>query len=137
MKRRAFISVYDKIGLVDFARNLVEKFQYEIVATGETYEVLSNANIDVINITDFCEASILSNDYNALNEKILAGILANSSDTEALNHLESLAIKDFDTVVVNLKPLSEIEEKTSNIDDIVSEIDIVGITLLRAAAKKL
>ena len=34
MKRRAFISVYDKVGLIDFAKNLVEKFDYEIVAGG-------------------------------------------------------------------------------------------------------
>ena len=53
MKRRAFISVYDKVGLIDFAKNLVEKFDYEIVAGGDTYEFLKSAEIDVIDIAEF------------------------------------------------------------------------------------
>ena len=57
MKRRAFISVYDKVGLVDFAKNLVEKFDYEIVAGGDTYEFLKNADIEVIDISEFSNIS--------------------------------------------------------------------------------
>ena len=57
MKRRAFISVYDKVGLIDFAKNLVEKFDYEIVAPGETLEVLKNAGIEVIDAAEFSNTS--------------------------------------------------------------------------------
>ena len=53
MKRRAFISVYDKVGLIDFARNLTEKFEYEIVASGDTYELLKKADIPAQNLTEF------------------------------------------------------------------------------------
>ena len=67
MKRRAFINVYDKASLEDFARNLVEKFDYEIVSMGETYDLLNSAGIDVIDIKDFAGTpNILSGKYNAL-----------------------------------------------------------------------
>ena len=135
MKRRAFISVYDKAGIEDFVRNLIEKFQYEIVASGDTYTTLSNAGIEVINISEYNESNFLTNDYNVLGERILAGILANSNDIRELNQLETFTVKEFDTVIVNFKPFKEIEMKTSNIDEMISEIDIAGVTLLRAAAK--
>ena len=136
MKRRAFISVYDKVGLIDFAKNLTEKFDYEIVAGGDTYELLRSAEIEVINLSEFSNtAGLLMNKFEALSETILAGILANSSDVRELNELEKLAIKSFDMVVVNVCPFEKIAEEYSNIDDIVKNIDIAGITLLRAASK--
>ena len=136
MKRRAFISVYDKVGLIDFARNLTEKFDYEIVAGGDTYELLHSAEIEVINLSEFSNtAGLLMNKFEALSETILAGILANSSYVRELDELEKLAIKSFDMVVVNVCPFEKIEEEYSNIDDIAKNIDIVGITLLRAASK--
>ena len=48
MKRRAFLSVYDKVGLIDFAKNLTEKFDYEIVAGGDTYELLRSAALRLL-----------------------------------------------------------------------------------------
>lgn len=136
MKRRAFISVYDKVGLIDFAKNLTEKFDYEIVAGGDTYELLRSAEIEVINLSEFSNtAGLLMSKFEALSETILAGILANSSDVRELNELEKLAIKSFDMVVVNVCPFEKIAEEYSNIDDIVKNIDIAGITLLRAASK--
>ena len=109
MKRRAFISVYDKVGLIDFAQNLVEKFDYEIVASGDTYDFLSSAGIDVINCTEFSNNSgFLSSDFSALNETVFAGILANCPDTKNLNNIEKTVIKPFDMVVVNLCPFEKI-----------------------------
>ena len=136
MKRRAFISVYDKVGLIDFARNLVEKFDYEIVAGGDTYELLKSAEIEAINLAEFSNTSgILSKDFEALNETILAGILSNSSDVRELNELERIAIKSFDMVVVNVCPYERIILESSNMDEMIRKIDLVGITLLRAGAK--
>ena len=75
MKRRAFISVYDKVGLIDFAKNLVEKFDYEIVASGDTYELLKNSDIDVIDIAEFSVSSgLLVKELEGFNETVLAGI---------------------------------------------------------------
>ncbi len=136
MKRRAFISVYDKVGLIDFAKNLVEKFDYEIVAGGDTYDLLKSAEIEAINLADFSNTSgILSKDFEALNETVLAGILSNSSDVRELNELERIAIKSFDMVVVNVCPYERIILESSDMDEMIRKIDLVGITLLRAGAK--
>lgn len=137
MKRRAFISVYDKVGLIDFAQNLVEKFDYEIVASGDTYDFLSSAGIEAINCSEFSNSlGLLPKDFCALNEIVFAGILANGFDTKELSQAEKNAIKPFDMVVVNLCPFEKIVfENNENPDNIFSNIDIVGCALLRAAAK--
>ena len=136
MKRRAFISVYDKVGLIDFAQNLVEKFDYEIVASDDTYEFLKNAGLDVINVADFSNSSgLLSKDYNAINETVFACILANSPDSRELKELEKFAIKSFDMVVVNICPFEKIMFESSDVDQMINKIDIVGISILRAGAK--
>ena len=131
MKRRAFISVYDKTGLVEFTHNLVEKFDYEIVASGDTYDFLKSSGIDVINCTDFSNSlGILQSDYSAMNEVFFAGILANSSDIKNMELLERSVIKAFDMVVVNLAPIDNL-----GAEDIINKIDVVGCAILRAAAK--
>ncbi len=137
MKRRAFISVYDKVGLVEFAQNLVDKFDYEIVASGDTYDYLNKSGIAVTDCNEFSSnIGILPSDYSAMNETVFAGILANSSDVNEMNALEKAAIKPYDMVVVNLCPFEKIAiENTGDIDSMVNNIDIVGCALLRAAAK--
>lgn len=136
MKRRAFISVYDKVGLIDFAKNLVEKFDYEIVAGGDTYELLKNAEIEVINVADFSNASgFLTKDFDALSENIFAGILANSTDARELNELERLAIKSFDMVVVNICPFEKVMLESNDVGAMIEKIDIVDVAILRAGAK--
>ena len=134
MKRRAFISVYDKTGLIDFVKNLIGKFEFEIVSGGDTYEYLKSAGIDTIDVNEYSNvAGLLTKDYNALSETIIAGILKGTPDYKNINELESLAVKAFDMVVVNLRPFEEIT--SSNIDDLINKIDIAGCTILRAAAK--
>ena len=65
MKRRAFISVYDKTGLEDFARNLSEKFEYEIVASEDTYNVLKQAGIEATNVSEYVQnGGFLSKEFN-------------------------------------------------------------------------
>ena len=136
MKRRAFISVYEKSGLIDFARNLTEKFNFEIVSDGDTYDLLKKSDIEVTSIEEFTNTtSFLSKDYLKLNETILSGILANSQDTEALNEIEKMTVKSFDMVVVNVCPLDKLPSQLFDIDEIISKIDIPSITILRAAAK--
>ena len=136
MKRRAFISVYEKSGLIDFARNLTEKFNFEIVSDGDTYDLLKKSDIEVTSIEEFTNTtSFLSKDYLKLNETILSGILANSPDTEALNEFERMTVKSFDMVVVNVCPLDKLPSQLFDIDEIISKIDIPSITILRAAAK--
>ena len=136
MKRRAFISVYDKVGLIDFAKNLVEKFDYEIVAGGDTFDVLTNSGIEVINVSEFSNfAGLLKKDYELLSETLMGGIMANSSDTGTLTPAEKAVIKPFDMVVVNLCPIEKYTLENSNPDELIKNIDIPGITILRAGAK--
>ena len=109
MKRRAFISVYDKTGLEDFARNLSEKFEYEIVASEDTYNVLVKAGIEATNVSEYVQnGGFLSKEFNCLNETILASILAETPDVRELNEIESSVVRAFDMVVVNLKPIDEV-----------------------------
>ncbi len=136
MKRRAFISVYEKIGLIDFAKNLVEKFDYEIVASGDTYEFLKSAEVDVIDVREFTTAAgVMNKDSDLLSETVLAAILANSYGSEDLTELEKAVIKPFDMVVVNLCPFEKLLFDEKDLDGAISKIDIAGFTLLRAAAK--
>ncbi len=136
MKRRAFISVYDKVGLEDFARNLSEKFEYEIVAGNDTYELLKQAGIEALNVSEFSQGNgFLVKDYDCLNETIFASILAESSDSMELNELERAVVKTFDMVVVNLRPIDEIISDASDADEALSKIDVAGLAVLRAAAK--
>lgn len=135
MKRRAFISVYDKTGLEDFARNLSEKFEYEIVASDDTYNALKQAGIEAINVSDFSQGgSLLTKSYDCLNETVFASILAGSSDTIELNELEKAIVKSFDMVVVNLRPIEDVISQSQE-DDIISNIDVAGLAVLRVAAK--
>jgi len=136
MKRRAFINVYDKTGLEDFARNLSEKFEYEIVACGDTYDVLKQNGIEVINASDFSQNSaFLVKDYDCLNETILASVLAESSDAKELNELERAVIKSFDMVVINLRSIEDIISTSHDADEVLSKVDVAGLAVLRAAAK--
>lgn len=136
MKRRAFISVYDKVGLIDFARNLTEKFEYEIVASGDTYELLKKADISAQNLAEFAPmGSLLGENFDALNSSVLSGVLANSSDTKELSEMEKMTIKPFDMVVVNLCPFDRLELDSTDVEDLLGKIDIAGVTLLRAGAK--
>ena len=74
-------------------------------------------------------------DYNALSETLLAAVLANSNDSRLLSDLERVAIKPFDMVVVNLCPFEKLALESSDTEEVISKIDIAGITLLRAGAK--
>lgn len=136
MKRRAFISVYDKVGLEDFAKNLSEKFEYEIVASGDTYDALKQADVDVVNVAEFSQNSgLLKKDYDCLNETVFAAILAGSSDAREFNELERVVIKSFDMVVVNLQPVEEIISEVKAADEALAKVDVAGLAVLRAGAK--
>lgn len=136
MKKRAFISVYDSTGLVEFARTLTEKFEYELISCNETYKLLKKENIDVIDIKEFSNSSeLLSKDYSMLADDIIAGILAGTPDTKSLEELENLTVKSFDMVVANVRNFETLTADCYNLDEAVSKIDIAGLTILRAAAK--
>ena len=125
--RRALISVSDKTGLIDFARELA-KSGVEIISTGGTAKSLNYAGVpvkDVAEITGFPE--ILDGRVKTLHPKIHGGLLADRSKPEHVKALGEHAIAAFDLLVVNLYPF---EEKPG-----IETIDIGGPAMIRAAAK--
>ena len=135
MKKRAIISVSDKTGVVDFARELAA-LDYEIVSTGGTFKTIQEAGIPatyVTEVTGFPE--ILGGRVKTLHPFVHGGILAMRTP-EHLAQLEDLGIVPIDLVVVNLYPFRQtIAKPDVTLADAIENIDIGGPTMVRAAAK--
>ena len=124
---RALISVSDKEGLEDFARFLAEN-GYEIIATGGTKKFLDERGIKAISVEEITGyPEILNGRVKTLHPAIHGAILA-----ERKEDLEKYNLKGIDMVVVNLYPF---EKNIGNERDMIENIDIGGVALLRAAAK--
>lgn len=136
MKKRALISVSDKTGIVEFAKQLVT-FGYEIISTGGTFNTLRGEGVNVIGIsevTGFPEC--LDGRVKTLHPNIHAGLLARRSIPEHMKQLEDLNIKTIDMVVVNLYPFKQtILKEGVTREEAIENIDIGGPTMLRSAAK--
>ena len=134
--KTALISVYDKTGIVDFAREL-QNLGIDIISTGGTYNLLTQNGIKakrVEDITGFPE--MFNGRVKTLHPKILGGILAVRDNPEHIEQLKKFGIIPIDLVVVNLYPFSDvIRDGKVTIDEAIEEIDIGGVTLLRASAK--
>jgi len=137
LKKRAIVSVYDKTGIIDFTKALAS-LNVEIISTGGTYKFLRDNGINVKSVeseTGFPE--ILNGRVKTLHPKILGAILINRDSESDINQATSHGIEPIDLVVVNLYPFSEtVSNPEVTIADAIEEIDIGGVTLIRAAAKK-
>lgn len=124
---RALISVYDKTGLVEFARGLVD-LGVELVSSGGTSAELERAGVahrEVAQVTGAPE--MLGGRVKTLHPRIHGGILADRSRAGHLEELAALDISLIDIVVCNLYPFGS--------DPSIEMIDIGGPTMVRAAAK--
>ena len=134
--KRALISVSDKSGIVDFAKEL-SKMGVEIISTGGTYKALKEAGIsigEVSEVTGFPE--MLDGRVKTLHPMLHGGILARRDDPEHMAAIKEKGIVPVDMVVVNLYPFKNTVLKTdSTFEEIVENIDIGGPSLIRAAAK--
>jgi phosphoribosylaminoimidazolecarboxamide formyltransferase/IMP cyclohydrolase len=134
--KRALISVSDKTGVVDFAKNL-SALGYEIISTGGTLKTLVEAGVGAVSITDatgFPEC--LDGRLKTLHPKIHGGILAVRSNGKHMEELSQLGIEKIDIVAVNLYPFKEtIKKEGVSLEEAIENIDIGGPTMLRAAAK--
>ena len=132
--RRALISVSDKTGLAEFAKNL-EKLGVEIISTGGTLKALKEKNIRAKDISEFTGSpEMMGGRVKTLHPKVHGGILSrrNQDKKEVKKH----GIEEIDLVVVNLYPFEEtIKKKNISIEDAIENIDIGGPTMLRSAAK--
>ncbi len=135
--RRALIAVYDKTGIADFAKALVEEHGIEIISTGGTAKHLKEAGVPVTmveEVTGFPE--MLDGRVKTLHPKIHAGILADRDNPEHMRQLKEHGIKPIDMVVVNLYPFEEtVKDPDCKFEEAIEMIDIGGPCMLRAAAK--
>ena len=135
-KTRALISVSDKTGIVDFARQLAQ-LNVDIISTGGTANVLSDAGIaikEVSEVTGFPE--ILDGRVKTLHPVIHAGVLAKRETLDHMDVLKKHSIDTIDIVICNLYPFEKtIQQPGVSIEEVIENIDIGGPTLLRAAAK--
>lgn len=136
MKKRALISVSDKTGIVELAKEIV-KAGYEIISTGGTAVALQNAGIEVIGISDITGfPECLDGRVKTLHPNVHAGLLAMRSNSEHMEQLEKLDINTIDMVVVNLYPFKQTIMKPGvDLQTCIENIDIGGPTMLRSAAK--
>ena len=105
--RRALISVSDKTGIVDFARELA-RFDVEIISTGGTAKALREAGItvrDVSEVTGFPE--MMDGRVKTLHPRIHGGLLAIRDNPEHVAAMQQHEIEPIDMVVVNLYPFAE------------------------------
>jgi len=135
--RRALLSVSDKTGLVEFARELVTKYGVELIATGGTKKALADAGLpvkDVSELTAFPE--ILDGRVKTLHPAIYAGLLAKRDKPEHMKTLAEHKLPEIDLVVCNLYPFEQTVAKPGVTEaEAIENIDIGGPCMIRAAAK--
>jgi phosphoribosylaminoimidazolecarboxamide formyltransferase/IMP cyclohydrolase len=134
--KRALLSVYDKSGLDEFAKGLVD-LGVEIVSSGGTSAYLEEMNIQVTRIEDITQVpEMLGGRVKTLHPHIHAAILARRDEPGDLSSLEEQELQPFDLVCVNLYPFRETVAKHGVTEaDAVEVIDIGGPAMIRAAAK--
>lgn len=134
--RRALISVFDKAGIVEFAKALHER-DVALVSTGGTYRALQDAGLpvtEVAKVTGFPEC--FDGRVKTLHPKIHGGILFRRDLGAHVDKAAELEIAPIDLVVVNLYPFEAARDKPgATRDEIIEMIDIGGPGMVRAAAK--
>ena len=133
---RALISVSDKTGVVEFAKEL-EALGVEIISTGGTHKVLEEAGIKVTGISDVTGfPECLDGRVKTLHPKVHGGLLARRDVPEHMKQLEELEIEPIDIVAINLYPFkATIMKPDVTMADAIENIDIGGPTMLRSSAK--
>ena len=129
------MSVYDKTGILEFAKFL-DKKGIEIISTGGTYKYLKENGLtvlDVSEVTNFKE--MLDGRVKTLHPNIHGGILVIRDNVEHMETIKNEGIETIDFVVVNLYPFFKEVQTDKTFDEKIEFIDIGGPTMLRSAAK--
>lgn len=137
----ALLSVSDKTSIVEFAKEL-KALGWNIISSGGTAKTLKDNNIECTEISDITGfPEILDGRVKTLNPKIHGGILAMRDKAEHLEELKKHGIGQIDIVAVNLYPFEETINKIPKPEnkkiaaEVIENIDIGGVALLRAASK--
>ena len=134
--KRALISVSDKTGIIDFAREL-KHFNVEIISTGGTAKALRDAGIDVRDISDVTGfPEMMDGRVKTLHPRVHGGLLALRDNPEHVAAMQEHGIEPIDMVVVNLYPFAEtISRAGVTREEAIEQIDIGGPAMIRSAAK--
>ncbi|KAI3624114.1 bifunctional phosphoribosylaminoimidazolecarboxamide formyltransferase/IMP cyclohydrolase [Malassezia furfur] len=133
----AILSVYDKTGLIELAKGLAAK-NVRLLGSGGTARAVREAGIEIGDVSDITKApEMLQGRVKTLHPAVHGGILARTSLESDRKDLEAQQIAPIDIVVCNLYPFEETisRDPAPTIPQAVEEIDIGGVTLIRAAAK--
>ncbi len=134
IRQQALISVTEKNGIVEFSRALFD-MKINLLSTGGTAHLLQKNDIPVTLISDYTKfPEIMDGRVKTLHPKIYGGILGRKGeDDHIMNHYD---IDKIDLVVVNLYPFQQIiQNPKCSLSTAIENIDIGGVTLIRAAAK--
>lgn len=131
----AILSVYDKTNLVEFAKDL-ESLGFKLLGSGGTSKKIRDAGIQIGDVQDITKApEMLGGRVKTLHPAVHGGILARDIPSDNQD-LDNQSYEKIDLVVCNLYPFKETVAKPDvTLANAVEEIDIGGVTLLRAAAK--
>jgi phosphoribosylaminoimidazolecarboxamide formyltransferase/IMP cyclohydrolase len=134
--RHALLSVSDKSGLVEFAREL-RRFDVELISTGGTAKALREAGIEVRDISDITGfPEMMDGRIKTLHPRIHGGLLALRDNPEHVRAMNEHGIEPIDMVVVNLYPFEKtIAREGVTLEEAIEQIDIGGPAMIRSAAK--
>lgn len=133
--RTVLVSVSDKSGLESFLRRMEGFDELRLIATGNTAKFLSEHGFKVIKVEELTKfPEILAGRVKTLHPKVFAGILSRPL-AEDRTCLAEHDIEEIDVVVVNLYPFEKKLLENLSEPEMIEQIDIGGVTLLRAAAK--
>ncbi len=134
--KRVLISLSDKTGAVEFARELAE-FDVEFLSTGGTAKILRDAGLNVKDVSEYTGfPEMLDGRVKTLHPKVHGGLLGLRNNPEHVATMKEHGIENIDMVVVNLYPFKEtISKPDCTFEDAIENIDIGGPTMLRSSAK--
>ncbi|WP_305044165.1 bifunctional phosphoribosylaminoimidazolecarboxamide formyltransferase/IMP cyclohydrolase [Geoalkalibacter sp.] len=134
--KRALISLSDKTGIVDFAKELAG-FGVEILSTGGTAKLLRDSGLAVKDVSEFTGfPEMLDGRVKTLHPKVHGGLLGLRDNPEHVVTMAKHGIEPIDMVVVNLYPFeATVAKQGCTLEDAIENIDIGGPTMLRSAAK--
>src|SRR2546422_5571351 len=135
---RALISVFDKTGIVEFAKRLAA-LKIEILSTGGTAKLLRESGVAVRDVSDFTGwPEMLGGRVKTLHPKVHGGLLFRRGHAEDQKQAAEHGIAPIDLVVVNLYPFEATAAKTGLMaEELIENIDIGGPTKLRSGAEKI
>ncbi|WP_343101876.1 bifunctional phosphoribosylaminoimidazolecarboxamide formyltransferase/IMP cyclohydrolase [Romboutsia sp. MSSM.1001216sp_RTP31141st1_G3_RTP31141_220114] len=135
MSKRALISVTDKSGVVEFAREL-NNLGYEVISTGNTFKTLVENGVDALTIEDVTKfPEMLDGRVKTLNPYIHGGILYKRDEKSHVDTVNEYNIGSIDLVVVNLYDFEGTLKAGKSHEQMIENIDIGGPSMIRSAAK--